>query len=388
MRPSQLVVVSLLAGVLPACGPGPDRLSSITALWGGDGALHVAARLRSGEHEGGGSIHRAYLYAHVDGKGQTIRAELPASPGGNDYCDGARLLLVEGQKSATLAIEGAEVSAWQIDAAGGFRQASPSALPVGQQSLFGLRLRGAWREGTATSEVVDVLTDQRLLRVEGDAITSSRSVGAGCARDSLCHVLPPTPSEPALAAVLGPGGVVLRRLDCTATDCSWTDAGALSQNGDVGGTSCNGGRFLLGVGATSEPHTPVFLRLIQPPKGGATYALLASSRQGDQVLRENGAYFIGAAALPDGGYAVAVEGYDQNMQLIIVAADLQTARSVNLGRRPYDFMSNTLTVLGSGSGASDQRIHVLFGVGSATLRHLTIETQSDTVQSDALVSLR
>lgn len=388
MRLSPLVVVFVLAtAALSACAPGPDRLSSITALSGQDGTLHVAARLRSGEGEGGGSKHRAYLYAHVDGTGQTIRAELPALAGGNDYCDEARLLLVEGQKSTTLAIEGAEVSAWQIDATGSFRQASPAPLPVGQQSLYGLRLRGAWRETTGPSEVVDVLTDQRLFRVEGDAITSSRSVGEGCASGSLCHVLPPTPSEPALAAVLGAGGVVLRTLDCSATDCAWTDGGVLSQNGDLGGSSCLGGRFLLGVGKASEPRTPVFLRLIQPPNKGATYALLASSPAGDRVLRENGAYFFGAAALPDGGYAVAVEGYDQNMQVIIVAADLQTTRSIDLGRRPYDFMNNTLTVLGSGS-AGDPRVHVLYGVGSATLRHLTIETQTDTVQSDALVGLR
>jgi hypothetical protein len=61
---------------------------------------------------------------------------------------------------------------------------------------------------------------------------------------------------------------------------------------------------------------------------------------------------------------------------------------VGLGRQPYGFMNNWLTVLGSGTSGADQRAHIFFGVGSTVVQHLTIDPSGGTIEGEELIDLR
>jgi len=163
-------------------------LSGVAAAFSSDGALHLAARLRSGSQEGGGWGHLAFLYAREDPGGAVTRFE-PVVPDARSsysgYCDDLIQLLVEGAAAQYLFLEtGSGVSLW-VDPGGGWRslQLAPG-VPGEAQKLSGSaqQLRTAWSE----QDAVQLLTDRWLYRIEGTQIVDAVAVGGSCGR--LCYV--------------------------------------------------------------------------------------------------------------------------------------------------------------------------------------------------------
>jgi len=391
LNTSGLAAVALVALAATGCSRGPDRLSGVAATFSVDGALHLAARLRTGEQEGGGWAHVAFLYARRAADGSISRFAPPVPGKGGNASDDRLPALAEGATGQYLSIStGYELSSW-IGNSAGWTPLATAGLPIKARSTAGQRLLALWRE----QDTLYLLTNSWLYLARGEQIVDAFAVTGACAASRLCYVAPGAAGAPgatgvtAAAVYLGKDAVQGSRLTCDSAQkrCAFTDSGATLGSADVGGTSSPRGRFFFHAKDATGAAVPVFVRAVRAASG-ANYSVVASSPGANLALVATGAYFLGAAALPAGGYAVAIEDYGEMLSVVLVAADLTSKRVINLGRHPDGFMATSLTVLGSGTSSTDQRVHVLYGAGSSTVRCLTIEPTSGKVERDELVELQ
>jgi hypothetical protein len=380
-------ILLLLVIMQLSCGRGPDRLSGITAAFSSDGALNLAARLRSGEGEGGGWWYISFLHARKNIDGSMTRSELDVEGSSrNAYCDDLTHAYMEGSTERYLLIDtGLGLSLWREQSGGWTWLGTDDGLTPEARQMTSQKLLAAWNE----QDAVRMLSDRWLYRLEGDRIVDAMSVSGSCSSARLCYVAPGPTTNETRAVTLSGTEMSMSQLTCDAGQgqCSWDDTGTPLGTGDLGGTSCPRGRFFFHTYDAAGTLTPVFVRTVRPASGDP-YRVQANTPDGELGLVDQNAYFLGAAALPAGGYAVAVEDYDMQLSVVLVQPDLTTKQIVKLGRQPDGFMNVSLTVLGSGTSSVDQRAHVFFGVGVSIVRHLTIIPDSGAIEDDELIDLR
>lgn len=386
--PFDRCILLLLITTQVSCGRGPDRLSGITASFSSDGALNLAARLRSGEDEGGGWWYITFLHARKETDGSMTRSELDVEGSSrNAYCDDLTHAYMEGPTARYLLIDtGRGLSLWHEQGVGWTWLGTDDSLAPEARQTTGQKLLAAWHE----QDSVRMLSDRWLYRLEGDRVVDAMSVSSGnCSSARLCYVTSGPTTDEARAVTLSGTEISMSQLACDEGQgqCSWSDIDTTLGTADLGGTSCPRGRFFLHTTDAAGTLTPVFVRAVRPPSGN-TYRVQANTPQGELAIVDQNAYFLGAAALPAGGYAVAVEDYDMQLSVVLVQPDLKTKQVVELGRQPDGFMNVSVTVLGSGTSSADQRAHVFFGVGVSVVRHLTIMPDSGAIEDDELIDLR
>ena len=383
-----LTLWSLIAVLsLGGCGPGPDHLSGLVAAFSRDGALHLAAEFQTGQDEGGGFAHIAYLYARREVDGAVTRFSPPVL-GRRSEDDG--IALVEGVAGEYLVFSaGNTLSLWLGRRDGwGWAEISMAALPSEARSGVGQRILAVWGE----VQDLRVLTRQWLYTVEGDKATDAYAVKGDCFGSWLCYVAPElrSPGDSIEAIYWKRDADIQRSLvtcDAGKKSCMATDTGSSFGDPNPGGRSSRPGRFFFRTRDASGAPVPVFVRTLSVP-GAKHYGVVATTPSGDLDLVRENAYFIGAAPLPAGGYVVAVESYDETLRVIAVGPDLKTKHVINLGRHRDGFMDGALAVLARGTTTTDQRAHIFYGAGRDIVRHLTVDLVKGSVEGDDLVGLQ
>ncbi len=385
-RSSALTLWSLIAVLsLGGCGPGPDHLSGLVATFSSDGALHLAAELRTGQDEGGGFALIDYLYARCGADGSITRFSPPVLCRRSED-DG--IALVEGAAGEYLVFSAGNTLSLWLGRRDGWTEISMAALSPEARSGVGKKILAVWGE----AQDLRVLTREWLYTVEGDKATDAYRVTGDCFGSWLCYVAPElrAPGDPIEAIYWKRDADIQRSLvtcDVGEKSCTATDTGSSFGNPDPGGRSSRPGRFFFRTRDASGVPVPVFVRTLSVP-GAKHYGVVATTPSGDLDLVRENAYFIGAAPLPAGGYVVAIESYDETLRIIAVGPDLKTKHVINLGRHRDGFMDHTLGVLARGRTATDQRAHIFYGAGRDIVRHLTVDLVKGSVEGDELVGLQ
>ena len=374
---STAVAVSL--AFLTSCFPGPDFIYEMSAFSSSDGALHVLARKRTSEQEGGGWGHVAFLYARQDKDGTFTKFVPPVDSFGGCCSDDMNLKLIQGEAGMYMVIPSTYgLSTW-LDDGTGFKEVSMTSLSQEARSMENPKLIAVWQN----DDTIYVLTRKWLYFLDGASYTDAYSVSGDCVESGLCYAIAGDGSSVVAKGVYIKFSANLSELTCDEQNksCVFADTGETLGSGDYGGGTHYNGRYFFRTINDSGQSVDVFVRNVKAENPEDNNRVLASSEFGDFYVLSKKSFAISAAPLPAGGYVVAILEYGGTFSLAVVTPDLKSKRIFNLNEHADDFMGG-FTVACSGTDEQDQRVHVLFGSGSSSLRHLTVNPGNGEIEND------
>lgn len=369
-NPALLAGALAAAALCPACA-GP-RLANVEALFGPDEALHVMARYRTRADEGGVFQYQDFLYTVHDRSGWHPKA----SSLGNNETESAFekpfRLLTDGQGRAFVVADVNRGLVVQMRDSKGWRTLDTSAPisaaareTLGRKGQFGAAWFGA-------DGVLRVLYGAFLYEFEGAGAGQklARAIDTGLPCVLGTCIFDPTGDRQGEAAVVSSDREKYKiyALQCAADACRWSEVPDV----DLGTTD---------DGGSSGPLRRVFFHtadgkamLVRPVgvSGGPSYAVLASFPGGESMVVSDGAYFIGAAPRPGGGFVVASESYTNELTLVVEDGDHRRT-SFKLGAFDYAYASEPVAVRVRKGRAGTEQAHVFLGVESTAVTHFVVD---------------
>ncbi len=382
-----LIVALLLGASLQAC-EGADRIGPIRATIDGEGRLHVAVRLRTGEDEGGGWGYREFRALSLDQGTWTVNTVPMDDRSIGGSFGRPFFLMVDGQDRPVVVSDSDAGTVVFRGGGGPWTKLEPGEeLPSEARLALGTpyALSAAW---DSEDGVVRFLAGAWLFEVAGGAVTDARAMDAGISlsdrvdfTDCLFDATGPLTGDAACYAWQSgeDDAVHMIALDCSAEPCTWDEVPDLGLGTrDPGGSSNSLRRVFLHL----ADGTPVLVRPVQPEAGGTTHALPASTPDGDRILTEAAVAGAGAAARPSGGYAAVAATYSNRLLFVIVDGD-GAQREIDAGRIAAGSQADPLALVIEAT-PDGEVAHALLAKGSKALHHVRVDLSSDEVSRSAV----
>jgi hypothetical protein len=256
-------------------------------------------------------------------------------------------------------VQALEGSTWKTLAAGA-KITGDAADTLAKPGQMG----GMW---AASDKTLHILYGTYVYVVSGEEIADAISTGETCNLDDDC-TFDPTGDLAGEAAQYDhdSGKYLLRRLSCSGFSCQWSYVSGVDLgDSDQGGGSGAGRRVFF----HDKDGKATLVRPVEGPDPKNDYLVVANTTEHRIPVLSGGAFFIGAAPRPGGGFAVAVRTYDRQLKLLAVSAGGQV-NPIDLGGFSQGEEPIGVHVTG-GSGA--ERVHVLLPETSTGVAHFVVD---------------